>query len=296
MAYTESRWRIWFLAVRPKTLWISVAPVIMGTAIAIESDNYHLVSALAALLGALFIQIGTNLANDYFDFKKGTDRIDRLGPTRVTQSGLVSESAIRNATILTYSLAFIIGIYLVYRGGWPIAAIGILSILFGVLYTATPFALAYNGLADLFVIIFFGPVAVGGTYYVQSLSINWPVIIVGLSPGLIATAILTINNLRDIDSDKSSGRKTLAVRFGQGFAKIEYVTTVFLACVIPLVLWRATNQHPFSASTILVLIIAIPAFEKIFTYSDGRELNKVLESTGRLLFIYSIVFSVGWLL
>lgn len=268
----------------------------MGTAIAIESNNFHLMSAIAAMLGALFIQIGTNLANDYFDFKKGTDSHARLGPTRVTQSGLVTPAAVRNATIFVFSLAFIIGIYLVFRGGWPIVAIGLLSILFGVLYTATPYALAYNGLADFFVLIFFGPVAVGGTYYVQTLTINWPVIIVGLAPGLIAVAILTINNLRDIKSDRIAGRKTLAVRFGAGFAKTEYVTAIFLAAVIPFILWRTTGFHPWSLLTLLILAAAIPSFEIVFTYKEGQQLNKALESTGRLLLLYSLIFSVGWLL
>jgi 1,4-dihydroxy-2-naphthoate octaprenyltransferase len=268
----------------------------MGTAMAIESDAFHLWSALAALVGAVFIQIGTNLANDYFDFKKGADRSGRIGPTRVTQAGLVSPNVVRNATVIAFALAFLTGIYLVYRAGWPIVAIGLFSILFGVLYTAGPFALAYNGLADFFVLIFFGPVAVGGTYYVQTLTITWPVIVVGLAPGLVSVAILTANNLRDIKSDAFAGRKTLAVRFGPGFAKAEYVSSIFVATIIPFIIWRTAGTHPFGSLTLLILAAAIPSFEKVFTYRDDRELIGVLESTGQLLLLYSVIFSVGWLL
>ena len=203
----ESRVQIWIMAARPKTLWAAVAPVAMGIAMAADAGGMHIPAALAALFGAVMIQIGTNLANDYFDYRKGTDQPGRLGPTRVTQAGLVTPHAMRIAITVTFSLAVVAGAYLVWRGGWPIVAVGLLSILFGFLYTAGPYPLGYNGLGDIFVLIFFGPVAVGGTYYVQTLDINTAVLIAGLAPGLFSVAILTVNNLRDIGTDAEAGKK-----------------------------------------------------------------------------------------
>ena len=178
-----STMEIWILAARPKTLWAAIAPVIIGTAIAYDSGAAAWLPALAALFGAVAIQIGTNLANDYFDYTKGTDAGNRLGPLRVTQAGLVKPKTMKLATVVAFLLASVAGAYLVWRGGWPILIIGVLSILSGVFYTAGPYPLGYNGLGDIFVLIFFGPVAVGGTYYVQTLSIDWTVLVAGLAPG-----------------------------------------------------------------------------------------------------------------
>ncbi len=255
-----------------------------------------MISALAALFGAVFIQIGTNLANDYFDFIKGADSVDRIGPTRVTQSGLVSPSETKTAAVVAFGLAFLIGIYLVTRGGWPIVIIGLSSILCGVIYTAGPFALGYKGLGDLFVLIFFGPVAVGGTYYVQTFSINWQVLAAGIAPGLISVAILTVNNLRDVKSDSLAGKKTLSVRFGVSFSKSEFVIAIFLAAITPLVIWRISDSHYPASATILLLPLAMPAFKKVLSGQSGAELNGVLVSTGRFLLFYSLVFSLGWIL
>lgn len=286
---------IWLLAARPKTLWAAISPVIIGSAMALENDGFHLYSALMALLGAIMIQIGTNFANDYFDYQKGADQKDRLGPTRVTQAGLVNPSTMKSATIFIFTIAILAGTYLVWRGGLPILLIGLLSIIFGILYTAGPFPLAYIGLGDVFVLIFFGPVAVGGTYYVQTLEINIPVILSGLAPGLFSVAILTVNNLRDINSDSEVGKKTLAVRFGTSFSKLEYLLSIVLACFIPLLLYINYQKHLYSVITLVVLIIAVPSIKKLFT-TEGRELNNVLASTGKLLLLYSLLFSIGWLL
>ena len=263
---------------------------------AFDSGGFHLLSSLAALLGAVFIQIGTNYANDYYDFKKGADRESRLGPTRVTQAGLVTPRQVKNAALIAFGLAFIFGIYLVYRGGAPIVIIGLLSIAFGVLYTAGPFAIGYKGLGEIFVLIFFGPVAVGGTYYAQTLNISWPVIVAGLSPGLLSVGILTINNLRDIQSDSAAGKQTLSVRFGASYSQYQYTCAIFLASIIPLILWLETDSHPYAVAAILTLAAALPAIKKIFTYQSGEELNRVLENTGRLLLLYGLLFSFGWLL
>ena len=293
MPSNDSKIKIWLLAARPKTLPAAAAPVVIGTAMAWESGGFHPLSALAALVGAIMIQIGTNFANDYFDFKKGADEHDRLGPTRMTQAGLVSPNAMRLAMIIAFKLALLAGIYLVYRGGIPIVVIGLLSILFGILYTAGRYALGYIGLADLFVLLFFGPVAVGGTYYVQTLQISWPVIIAGLAPGLFSVAILTVNNLRDIEGDRNVGKKTLPVRFGPTFAKLEYLFSVIVACIIPALIFIFHDVSIYSAVTLVVILAAIPSFRKVFN-ETGTILNDVLASTGKLLLLYAVIFSVGW--
>lgn len=287
---------IWMLASRPKTLWAAVSPVIIGTAMAYGEGKVHWLSALLAGLGAVLIQIGTNFANDYFDYRKGADNQHRLGPTRVTQAGLVAPKTMKRATILVFALALVVGFYLVWRGGWPILLIGFLSILFGVLYTAGPYPLGYNGLGDLFVLIFFGFVAVGGTYYAQALEINSHVLLAGASPGLFSTAILTVNNLRDIHSDKQAGKKTLAVRFGENFARMEYLVSVLVACLIPIVLFFLTSSHLWALAASLVFVAAIPPIRIVFSHQPDRIFNQVLATTGRLLFYYSLMFSLGWIL
>lgn len=285
----------WLMATRPKTLPAAIAPVVIGCAMAHAAHAFHLLAALAALFGAIFIQIGTNLANDYADFKRGTDTEDRLGPTRVTQAGLIRPETVKYATMVTFGLAFLLGVYLAYRAGWPIVAIGLLSILFGYLYTSGPFPLAYNGTADIFVLIFFGPVAVGGTYYVQALSITEPVVIAGLAPGLFSVAILTVNNLRDIDSDRRGNKKTLAVRFGASYARTQYLLSLVIACALPAYLWSTYNAPVYILTAGVSLLIAIPLIRIVYT-QQGRILNNVLAGTGRVLLLYSILFSIGWLL
>jgi len=293
---SESKLRIWILAARPKTLWATVAPVLIGTAMAFEAKAGHWPSALAALVGAVLIQIGTNFANDYFDFKKGADQHERLGPTRMTQAGLIKPDSMRTATIIAFSLALMVGIYLVWRGGWPIAVIGLLSILLGIMYTGGPYPLGYHGLGEIFVLVFFGPVAVGGTYYVQALDINSIVLLAGLPPGLFSVAILTVNNLRDIESDRLAGKKTMAVLFGRTFARTQYFVSIALASVLPVLFCLTTQRHFYSSLTVLVLLAAVPAFKTLLGKTDGPALNNVLAATGMLLLLYSVIFSVGWLL
>ena len=262
---------------------------------ALEVDAFTLLPALAALFGAIMIQIGTNFANDYMDYEKGTDRGERLGPTRMTQAGLVQPAQMKRATVVAFGLATLAGIYLVWVAGWPIVVIGILSILFGIMYTAGPFALGYNGLADFFVLIFFGPVAVGGTFYVQALTINAEVILAGIAPGLFSVGILTVNNLRDIEGDRVGGRKTLAVRFGKSFARTEYIVSLVLATLIPALLYLRGGSHLWAMLTVMVLAAAIPSIRRVLTVK-GRALNDVLADTGKLLLLYSVIFSLGWCL
>jgi 1,4-dihydroxy-2-naphthoate octaprenyltransferase len=287
--------KIWLLASRPKTLWAGIAPVFIGTALAYGDGKFHLMSAMAALVASLLIQIATNFSNDYYDFIHGADTKERLGPTRITQSGLVKPEIVKIAFILTFLLAFIVGLYLIWRGGWPILTIGICSIILGILYTGGPFPLGYHGLGDIVVLIFFGPVAVGGTYYVQALEITPIVLIAGLSPGLLSMALLTVNNLRDIHTDRKAGKRTLAVRFGEFFTRMEYFFSITIACLIPAILFLIKGDHPYALATTLIFIPAIPSIHSIFMKQIGPELNLTLANTGKILLLYSVVFSIGWI-
>ncbi|MGM0556922.1 MAG: 1,4-dihydroxy-2-naphthoate polyprenyltransferase, partial [Myxococcota bacterium] len=219
---TISAPRAWVMATRPKTLAAAAVPVAVGTGVAVSHDQFQWLPALVALLGAFLIQIGTNLANDYFDFQKGADNEDRLGPTRVVSSGLISAKAVRNAMILAFALAAAVGSYLIWLGGWPILVIGVLSIMSGIAYTGGPFPLGYNGLGDLFVFIFFGVVAVMGTYYVQALEWSLESFVASVPVGLLSVAILIVNNYRDIDTDRAAGKMTLAVRLGRSLTRVQY--------------------------------------------------------------------------
>jgi len=287
---------VWILAARPKTLWAGVTPIMIAVSLAWYDGNFHALSAFMALLGALLIQIGTNFANDYFDFVKGTDTAERVGPTRATQAGLVTPQQMKRAMVAAFALAFFVGLYLVYRGSWPILLIGLFSILFGVLYTGGPYPLGYLGLGDIFVLVFFGPVAVAGTYYVQALSVSPESVIAGLAPGFFSSAILTVNNLRDADGDAKTGKRTLAVRFGKTFARYEYLTTIIAgALIVPIALCLHTGAHYWALLSCLSFIPAIPAIKAVFT-QEGAALNAILATTGKILLLFSLLFSVGWLL
>jgi len=288
--------KTWVLAARPKTLWASIAPVIIGTAMAYAHGHGHLPAALAALFGAVMIQIGTNFANDYSDGVKGTDTAERLGPLRATAAGLVTPGTMKRATAIVFGLAMLAGLYLVSRGGIPILLIGLFSILFGVLYTAGPYPLGYHGLGDPFVLVFFGFVPVWGTAYVQTLVSLPSAILAGLAPGMFSIAILTVNNLRDIEGDRRAGKKTLAARFGRTFARIEYLICLLIAALTPVLLvLREPNRKP-ALIALLFLLPAIPTLRTVFTKTDGPALNDALAATGKLLLAYSVLFSIGWLL
>jgi 1,4-dihydroxy-2-naphthoate octaprenyltransferase len=286
----------WLSASRPRTLPAAIAPVVIGTAMALADGGLHWGAALAALLGALLIQIGTNLANDYFDFVKGADTAARKGPRRATQAGLVSPATMWRATLITFGLAALVGLYLVARGGWPVVGIGVASILAGLLYTGGPMPYGYRGLGDLFVLVFFGPVAVAGTHYVQTLSFSPAAAIAGLGPGLISVAVLAVNNLRDIETDAVAGKRTLAVRFGPGFARWEHAGAIGLAALLPLGFWLAGLRGPAMALPLLMLPAAWPVIRTVFATRDGPVLNAALAGTGRLLVLYAVLFCAGWLM
>ena len=294
--------RLWALAARPKTLPAAVAPVLVGTAIAVEAGVFHALAAACAMLGAVLIQIGTNYANDYHDFLKGADTADRKGPMRVTQAGLVRPEATRNAAVVAFALAVAAGTYLMIRGGWPIIAIGAASILCGWLYTAGRYALAYIGLADLFVLVFFGPVAVAGTFYVQAVGAPgaalWPVAAAaGLGPGLLATAILLANNVRDVDEDRAAGKRTLVVRFGREAGVTLYAACISGAVAVPaaLALWMRGYVWVLLAS-LAASVLGRPLVRTLRRTADPAVLNPLLGKTALLLLVYSVLFAVGWLL
>ncbi len=281
---------------RPKTLWAAVCPVMIGTAMAAEAGGLYVASAVACLIGALLIQVGTNLANDYSDGIKGTDS-ERLGPPRAVASGLIEPQVMKGAIILTFLAVGIPGLYIIYRGGWPFLVIGLASIVCGLAYTGGPYPLGYHGWGELFVLVFFGPVAVGGTYYLQTYVLPPEVLIASLAPGLLSVAILTVNNLRDIEGDHEAGKKTLAVRFGVLFAKAEYVLCILVASAgVPAALVWYTNGHRFVLLGGLAFVIALPSLRTAFLYKDPRELNRVLAQSGVLLLLFSILFSAGWLI
>lgn len=288
--------KVWVLASRPKTLPAAVVPVLVGTGMAFGDGVHHFLAASVALVCSVLIQVGTNFVNDYGDYKKGTDDEERIGPLRVTQAGLVSPRGMKRAIWVVFGLTVLIALYLVWRGGWPVALIGGFSILSGVLYTAGPFPLGYVGLGDLFVLVFFGPVAVAGTYYVQALTVNWVVIAAGFGPGLISVAILAVNNLRDIEGDRKSGKRTLAARFGRGFAMGEYFYSLLIAALIPLGIYMVTGLYKYTILTVLMLFFALPVLRVVFSKTDGPSLNGALASTGKLLLIYGFLFSLGWIL
>lgn len=293
---TPSPLAIWWMAARPKTLVAAVVPVAIGTVMAWEAGGLHLPSALWALGAACLVQIGTNFHNDYLDYEKGADTEARVGPTRVTQAGLVSPSTMRRATYLTLGAALACGLALVERGGWPVLAIGLVSIGMGVLYTATRFSLAYLGLADLAVLVFFGPVAVAGTYYVQALSVNALVIAAGLGPGLLSTAILLVNNIRDVEEDRRADKRTLVVRLGRPAGVALWVTCVAGAALLPVALFLITGMHPWSMATLVVCPLAWPTFRTLRNSRDPEQLNPMLGATARLLLVYGLAFSIGWAL
>lgn len=287
-----TRRQAWILGARPKTLPAAAAPVIVGAAIALSEGVFRLWPVLAALAGALLIQIATNYANDLFDFKKGADTHDRLGPTRVTQAGFLSPQAVMWGMGAAFGLAALIGVYLVYEGGWPIIVIGVLSIVAGIAYTAGPYPLGYNGLGDLFVFLFFGLAAVCGTYYVQAGVVSPAALWLALPMGALATAILVVNNLRDVETDRRAGKRTMAVRLGVNGARIEYLLLLLVAYLVPLITWLNGLTTVWVLAAWLSLPL-VPALVRAIYRQQGRALNQTLAGTARLELAYALLLSLG---
>lgn len=286
--------KIWTANTRPRTLPVAASSVIIGLALSFHETRIHIPIAVITMITAILIQIGTNFANDYFDFIKGTDTEKRIGPTRAIQIGLVKKNEMLAACIITFVMAILFGIFLVIRGGYPILIIGFFAVIFGLLYTAGPAPIAYIGLGDIFVFIFFGLISVGGTYYLQTLKISYTAFIAGMAPGLYSVAILTANNIRDINTDKESGKRTLVVRFGYNFGIFEYVFCVTVASLTPVILVLITKSHYFSLISVLPAIMAIKPVKLIISKPNPRLLIPVLGITSQMLMIYSLLFSIGW--
>ncbi len=285
----------WVLASRPKTLPAAVAPVLIGTSVAYYDNKINFIAAFIALICSLLIQIGTNFVNDLYDHLKGSDSEDRVGPERALATGIISINEMKLAIYLTFGVTFFLGLYLVNLAGWPILLVGILSIASGYAYTAGPYPLAYNGLGDIFVFIFFGVVAVVGTYYVQALQLTEMIFIASIPAGTLITNILVVNNYRDIDEDRKNNKNTLAVLFGRKFSQVQYLLQLLAAYAVPIYIFI---RYEVSWAVLLPLI-TLPLGMKLFKMLinlKGEELNKTLELTAKLSVIFSILFSIGFLL
>jgi 1,4-dihydroxy-2-naphthoate octaprenyltransferase len=289
--------RVWLLAARPATLPAAVVPVLVGTAAALHAGHeLQPVTLVITLLTALLIQIGTNFANDVFDFHKGADTAERLGPLRVTQGGLVTPRQVLIATYVTFGLALVLGIYLVLVGGWPILVIGVLCLVAGLTYTGGPWPFGYHGLGDVVCFIFFGVLAVLGSAYLQAGEISALAGWASLPVGCLVTAILVVNNLRDIDTDREVGKMTLAVRLGRRGTRIEYALLVAAAYLVVVYL-GVTGQA--SALWWWLPMLSIPLAVWLIRYvgrTVGRPLNAALKRTGQLHLVFGVLFAVGlWL-
>jgi 1,4-dihydroxy-2-naphthoate octaprenyltransferase len=289
-----SRRQAWLLAARPKTLPAAVAPVVVGAATALGEKVFSPLPALAALAGALLLQIGVNLANDYFDFRRGIDSHERKGPVRVTQAGLIAPEQVRLGMIATFAAAALVGVYLVVRGGAPILAVGVASILSALAYSGGPWPLASLGVADLFVFVFFGPVAVCGTYFVQAGAVSGTAAAASVAPGLLITAILVVNNLRDIATDAKAGKRTLAVRLGVRGSIAEYLLLFAGAHGIPVLMYLSGRRGPLILLPLLSLPLAIPLVKTLVArHEDGPAMNAALAGTARLTLVFCVLFAVG---
>jgi 1,4-dihydroxy-2-naphthoate octaprenyltransferase len=283
--------RIWVMAARLRTLPAAIAPVLVGTSLAGQEGTFRAGAFVAALLGAIFIQVGTNLSNDYSDARRGADTEDRLGPVRVTAGGLVPPRQVLIATYVTFGLAVLCGAYLVYVAGPALLAIGAASILAGVLYTGGPRPYGYEGLGEVFVFLFFGIVAVTGSYFVQVETLEWEAFALAVPVGLLAAAILVVNNVRDIDTDRRAGKRTLAVRLGRRNARTLYSVMLLVAyvAVIPVVF----PLSPWILLPWLTLPLAARLARTVRAHVDGPTLNAALARTGMLQLLFCVLLSAG---
>ena len=295
-----NRRQAWWLAIRPKTLPAAVGPVLVGIGLAVGDGVFSLLPALAALTGALLLQIASNLANDYYDFVKGYDQADRTGPTRVAASGLISLRELKLGLAVVLALAALVGAYLIWVGGLPILIIGVAGMISAVIYSGGPFPLSANGLGDLFVFVFFGLAAVVGTYYVQALTVTPAVWIAAIAPGTLITAILVVNNLRDIDTDARANKRTLAVRLGRAGARGEYTLLLLLAYLTPAAILAVSalggTVRPVDLLALLPWLTLPKALRLrgvIYSGVEGPVLNKTLAGTAQLSLWFSALFAAG---
>jgi len=282
----------WILAARHKTLLAAFVPVLVGSALAISINNFYLAYSIAALICAVLIQIGTNFTNDLYDHLKGADNKKRKGPQRALASGLISVNEMKWGITFTFGLSFLVGLYLVYSAGWVILVIGIISIAAGFVYTAGPFPLAYNGLGDVFVFIFFGVVGTMGTYYLHTTEFTFLSFLISLSVGAVTTNILVVNNFRDIDEDKAAGKNTLAVFIGRSFTRLEFILLLVFCYLVLIILFTEYNFSYCIFLPLITLPFAALLIKMLFKLS-GTELNKTLELSAKFSGLYGLLFAAG---
>ncbi len=282
----------WAFAARPRTLVAGVVPVAVGSALAWRDHGFSAPVALAALAGALLIQIGTNLANDYFDFKRGADTAERVGPPRASQRGWLRPEAVFRGALGCFAAAMAIGLYLVAVGGWPLLVIGLASVAAGYAYTGGPWPLGYLGLGEVFVLAFFGFVAVGGTYLVQTGHLTADVAFGAIAVGAPAVALLAVNNLRDAATDAKVGKRTLVVRFGSAFGKTEWLTALSATALTPVLGFALGRLSPWALASLLALPLAVPTARRVLT-AKGAELNLALAGTARFQLVFGLLFAWG---
>ena len=299
MAPVVTRTQAWILATRPRTLSAAAAPVVAGSGFAAADGVFAPLPALAALTGALLIQIATNLANDYYDFVKGGDTGDRLGPVRVTQAGILPPEAVFRGMVITLALATLTGVYLASVAGWPVIAVGLVSMLMGVCYTGGPYPLSYHGLGDVFVFVFFGPVATAATYFVQAQAWSPGAILAGVGLGAFSTAMLVVNNLRDRETDGAAGKRTLAVRYGDTFSVVQYFACLALAAAVPVVGVVMMDWSAWTLQSLVGWLPCLPAATLIVAVLrdsgtvDRRTLNPALGMTARGVALYGVALGGG---
>ena len=288
--------RLWLLAARPRTLPAAIAPVLVGTALAIADDELRPLAFVAALIGSVFIQIGTNLSNDYSDARRGADTEDRLGPVRVTAGGLMPPRRVLVGTYVAFGIAILAGLYLTAITGPELLLVGAASIAAGVLYTGGPRPYGYEGLGELFVFLFFGVVAVVGSYYVQAQELPWEAFALSVPVGLLAAAILVVNNVRDADTDRRAGKRTLAVRLGHERARELFAAMLALSYAVVVAIPIAGGLSWWVALPLLSAPLALPLWRTVAARTDGPSLNAALADTGRLLGVFSLLLAAGILL
>jgi 1,4-dihydroxy-2-naphthoate octaprenyltransferase len=303
-----SRRRAWVIAARPQTLPAGASPVVVGAGLAVHAGVFAPVPWLAALVGALLIQVGTNFANDYYDAVKGADTDDREGFTRVTAGGLIPPRQVKLAMVATYGFAVVVGVYLVAIGGVPVLVVGLSSIAAGVLYTGGPYPYGYRGLGDLFVFVYFGVVAVTGTFYVQAVAsgdvglfptwvpagtVSLAAVLASLPAAGLSTAILVVNNVRDRETDAAAGKRTLAVVLGYRWSRVEFLLLVGMAYVVPLVFAVDPTYGPWALAPLVSLPLAASVSRTVLKRADGDALNPALERVGQTLFAHSLLFAAG---
>jgi 1,4-dihydroxy-2-naphthoate polyprenyltransferase len=287
-----SRVRVWMLAARVRTLPAAAAPVVVGTGAAIGTGDFAFFPAAAALIGALLLQIGANFANDLFDFLRGADTAERVGPVRVTQARLLTPRQVRAGMWTVFAAAALVGVYLIVVGGWPVVLIGLAAILAALAYTGGPFPLGYHGLGEVFVFLFFGLAAVGGTYYVQAGTMRAAAWWAAVPMGLLAVAIIVVNNLRDIATDQAAGKHTLAVRVGERGTRAEYAALVMIAYLVPVLMWVTRTASAWVLLALLSLPLVPPLLRRLHG-ERGRALNSILAGTARLELAYGLLFALG---